>query len=116
MSITGRPAIGQKKREVGKDPAYISRMHDLPCVICQTFGEPQLSITQAHHCIHGRGSFRRVPDAQAIPLCEGHHQGNFDTSKVALHRQPTKWKRLYGEDTQYIARTQAAIEGEDAEW
>jgi hypothetical protein len=94
----------------GKDPRYIHALHNLPCVICDRYGEEQKSHTQAHHCIHGRGSFRKVPDRQSIPLCEGHHQGNFDTSKVALHRQPTRWKRLYGEDTQYIAATLDMVE------
>jgi hypothetical protein len=44
-----------------------------------------------------------------IPLCEGHHQGLMDTGKVALHQQPSKWKRLYGQDTDWITWTEERI-------
>ena len=91
----------------GKDPAYLAWLHTLPCVICWEWGLPQLSPTQAHHCIHGRHSFRKVPDRKSIPLCEGHHQGDFDTSKVALHREPAEWKRLYGADVEWIGWVEA---------
>jgi hypothetical protein len=37
-----------------------------------------------------------------------------DTSKVAVHHQPSRWKRLYGPDTDWIARTQDAIEAMEA--
>lgn len=97
------------KRDNGKDPAYLSAIHDLPCVICHHFGEPQMSITQAHHTICGRGSNRRTPDRQAIPLCEGHHQGDFDTTKTPIHRQRAEWVRKYGPDTDWIAWTQEQI-------
>ena len=98
---------GQKpgKRADGKDPAWLARVAALPCAICHHFGLPQLSETQVHHCIHARFSFRKVPDRQTIPLCEGHHQGDFDKSKMALHRQPSAWKAAYGQDHEYIAWT-----------
>jgi len=47
-----------------------------------------------------------VPDIMAVPLCEGHHQGLFDTSKLALHRAPSEWRNKYGPDTDWIAPTQ----------
>lgn len=81
----------------------LAALHDLPCCICHEYGLPQLSPTQAHHCIHGRYSTRRAPDEMTIPLCEGHHQGDFDTTKVALHRHPAEWRRAYGEDTRWIS-------------
>lgn len=85
-----------------KDPDYLSRLHDLPCVICDAYGETQTSPTQAHHVIHGRGGNIRTSDLRAIPLCEGHHMGDFDTSKVALHREPAAWKAAYGLDTDWV--------------
>ena len=85
---------------------YLSAIHQLPCVVCDAFGEPQSSPTQAHHTICGRYSARKTPDKQAIPLCEGHHQGMFDTSKTAIHRGKKSWVSKYGPDTDYIAVTQ----------
>lgn len=85
------------------NPAYLAAVRGLPCIICAEFGEQQLSPTTAHHVIHGRFSQRKTPYDMAIPLCDGHHQGMFDRSKVALHNEPSKWKRLYGEDHEWSA-------------
>ncbi len=104
-NIAGIP-VRQKAEKVKRNPAYLERVRGLPCCICEAFGEWQMSPTSAHHPIHGRFSQRRVPDEMAIPLCEGHHQGLMDGSKVALHKEPSKWKRLYGEDHEWIAVTQ----------
>lgn len=100
-----------RKRAHGRDPAYLSEIHRLPCIICDAYGEPQNSPTQAHHTTNGRFSNLRTPDRQAIPLCEGHHQGLLDTSKVAYHRDRAEWERRYGKDTDWISVTQDAIEG-----
>jgi len=35
---------------------------------------------------------------ETIPLCDGHHQGMFDTSKTAVHREPDAFKAKYGTD------------------
>lgn len=104
MNISAlRGPLGQKQKRDGKDPEYLAKVAELPCVICVEFGMIQTSPTQCHHPIHGRFSTRKTPDRMVIPLCEGCHQGNFDTSKVALHRQPSKWKRLYGNDYDWIS-------------
>lgn len=109
MNLTGARPLGLKSRESGKDPAYLSKVRELSCVICRAFGEPQLSPTQAHHPIHGRFSQRKTPDRMAIAICEGHHQGEFDTSKIALHREPKAWREKYGADHEWIALTQDMI-------
>ncbi len=106
MNLMNKPPAGQKQPKEGRDPAYLVRVRELPCCICEGFGERQASPTQAHHPIHGRGSTRKVPDRMAIPICEGHHLGDFDTSKIALHRDPDMWKEAYGLDHEYIAATQ----------
>ena len=99
MNLTDRP-IYQKgakkpaKKSPGKDPDYLAALHMLPCCICQAFSEAQSSPTQAHHTIHGRYSARKTPDRAAIPMCEGHHQGLRDTSKIPLHSQPEGRIRL----------------------
>jgi len=88
-----------------KDRARLEAVAQLPCCICHEHGMEQMSRTQVHHTIHGRFSNRKSPDSKTIPLCEGHHQGNFDTSKIALHREPALWRELYGDDTDWLDRT-----------
>ena len=103
--LYNRGPLGLRTPKEQPDPAYIARLHDLPCCICEAFGEIQYTPTTAHHVIHGRFSQRKTPDRMAIPLCADHHQhgGN---GKAALHANPAKWKRLYGEDHTYTAGTQ----------
>jgi hypothetical protein len=105
-NLAGLPALGIKQPKAEPRPDYLDRVRELPCCICEAFGEWQQSPTTAHHVIHGRHSQRKTPDIMAIPLCDGHHQAERDGSKVALHHEPDEWKRRYGVDTDYIAPTQ----------
>lgn len=98
-----------KQPKAKPNPKYLKAVRQLPCVICQSFGEIQKSPTTAHHPIHGRFGNHKRPDDTAIPLCDGHHQGTFDTSKTAVHREPEKWQRKYGYDTDYISVTQDVL-------
>lgn len=109
MDLSDRGAPGLKTKRPKPNPAHIARVRAMPCVICFEWGFPQLSPTAAHHCIHGRFGTRKAPDEMTIPLCEGHHQGLMDTSKVALHREPSKWKRLYGPDHSWISWVEARL-------
>lgn len=95
-----------KQPKAAKDPAYLARVRELPCCICEAFGEQQLSPGTAHHPIHGRYSGRKRPDRESICLCDGHHQGTFDHSKLAIHNGKEAWAEKYGPDTDYIAPTQ----------
>ncbi len=106
-----RGPLGLKAQREAPDHDRLARIHELPCVVCLVHGLVQTSPTQAHHCIHGRHGTRRSPDSMAIPLCEGHHQGLMDTSKVALHREPERWKALYGLDTDYLELTNKLLAG-----
>lgn len=108
MNLTGQP-IWTKGERAKKDPAYLKRVRQLPCVVCQNFGETQMSKTTAHHPICGRHGTARRGDDTAIPLCDGHHQGTFDTSKIAIHNERTKWVELYGEDVEYIDQVQESL-------
>lgn len=101
----------RKLEKQAKDSAYLAKVSRLPCCICEAFGELQLSMTTAHHPIHDRHGNERVPDHEAIPLCDGHHQGNFDTSKTAIHRGKKTWRAKYGSDRDYIAATQDKLLG-----
>ena len=90
--------------------SYKSDIHKVDCVICKAFGLRQESPTTMHHWIMGRYSQRKTPDLEAIALCDGHHQANFDDSKIAIHSEPKKWKAAYGKDNAWIEATQKAVE------
>lgn len=114
MNLTGQPIYSKDpsyrtKRNSGDNPEYLKRVRQLPCVICQEFGMRQESPTTAHHVIMGRGGSRRTPDIMAIGLCDGHHQGTFDTSKIAIHRNPKAWREAYGEDVDWVGWTQEKL-------
>lgn len=98
-----------KKPKPAKDRKYLAKVRELPCVICEEWGIEQTSPTAAHHCIHGRYSQVKSPDCMAIPLCEGHHQGLWDNTKIALHKEPGLWHEFYGDDVDYIHRTQERL-------
>lgn len=100
-NLAQKPPLGLKNKKHKKDEKFLQEIRSRRCIICQTFNEPQLSPTTAHHPIMERFGTRKRSDREAIPLCDGHHQGNFDTSKVAIHREPLKWRELYGPDWNY---------------
>lgn len=100
----GVPAAGKRK-----DRNRLAAVAELPCCICTEYGMAQASPTQVHHCIHGRYSTAKAPDSMTIPLCEGHHQGLFDTSKLAIHRAKETWRETYGADTEWISWTEERL-------
>lgn len=87
---------------VSQGKAHMHLVGALPCVICHEWGMEQLSRTTVHHCIHGRGGNLRAPDNMVIPLCDGHHQGSFDNTKIAIHRNSKKWASEYGQDIHWL--------------
>lgn len=99
-----------KPAKAKPNPAYLAKVRALPCCICEAFGEVQASPTTAHHTICGRYGTRKTPDEMAIPLCDGHHQGDFDKTKLAIHRDRAEWVQRYGPDTDFIAITQDKLE------
>jgi len=109
--------MSQKPPTAARDRAYLAAIHDLPCAVCDAFGQVQTSRTEAHHTICGRYSQAKTPDRQAIPLCQEHHQGlDFITSdKLAIHKGKESWVAAYGPDTDYIATTQDKILGMERE-
>ena len=104
MNLTLR-GVSQKPVKAKPNLAYLRRVRELPCCICEAFGEIQMSPTAAHHVIHGRYGNLRTADDRAIPLCEGHHQGMLDGTKLALHRAPQQWRNRYGPDTEWTEPT-----------
>lgn len=101
--------VQQKTGKAAKDPAYLARVRRLPCCICDAYGFQQMSPTEAHHPICERYGNEKVPDREVIPLCNGHHTGDFDTSKIAIHRVRFEWVTTYGSDRDWIAATQDRI-------
>ena len=102
MNIGDKPPLGLKKPKAKKDKNYLQWLREQPCCVCARWGEIQHSPTQAHHCIHDRFGTEKRPDREAIPLCEGHHQGLWDRTKIALHQNPRRWKETYGPDWSYV--------------
>lgn len=103
-NLAQRPPLGLKQKKKKKDPKHLEYIRSLPCCVCQAFYEVQLSPTAAHHTIHDRFSTGKTSDSLAIPLCEGHHQGLWDKSKLAIHEHPKKWREKYGEDYNFVGK------------
>lgn len=80
-----------------KEKAYLSLLASFGCYCCRTEGiETEAMI---HHIREGMGMSQRANHiGGTIPLCEGHHQGNFDTNKLAFHRSPKLWREKYGSE------------------
>lgn len=110
MNLMGKEPLGLKEGKAAKDPAYLQKVRELPCCICEAFGFPQTTPTEAHHPICERHSNEKAPDREAIPLCDGHHQGDFDTTKTAIHRDRALWVEWFGSDREWIAPTKDKIE------
>lgn len=106
MNLSNRGPLGLRAPKAAQDLAYLARVRGLPCCICEAFGEHQRTPTQAHHVCHGRFSSRKTPDRMAIPLCDGHHQGEFDTTKLAIHQEKAAWLEAYGPDYEWTPQTQ----------
>ena len=100
-----RKPLGLKGAPPAGRPDYLEAVHQLPCIICWSFGEIQDTPTTAHHPICGRYSQAKAPDICAIPLCHRHHQGH-DLGDCSIHFHRAEWVRRYGPDTDYIAVTQ----------
>lgn len=97
------------RTEPRKSPEYLEAIHNLPCAVCASRGWQQSSPTQAHHVICERFSQVKTPDVMAIPLCDGHHLGMVDKTKIAIHQSKLAWVEAHGPDTGFIARTQNAL-------
>jgi hypothetical protein len=83
-----------------RDPAYLARVAELPCVVCGVYG------VHVHHQT-GSGMGRKADDYDTFPLCPRHHQhGNYG---VALHAGEKEWERLHGTQEEHVKKTQLAL-------
>ncbi len=101
MNLTGQK-VRQKATKFPEDKPRLGRVKGMGCIICEEFGEPQMSPTDAHHPICDRYSQVRTPDAFATPFCDGHHQQKWDATKTAIHSQRAEFVEKYGPDHAYI--------------
>ena len=100
-NLAKKPPVGLKTGKPKKNKKNLDKIRQMPCCFCQRFGKNQQPPTTAHHPIHERFGTEKVADEKAIPLCEGHHQGLWDQSKIAIHKEPKLWQETYGADYSY---------------
>lgn len=99
-----------KPPKAPKDKTYIEFVKQLPCVICEAYGEPYgQAPSDAHHPTHGRNSQARMPDHTVIPLCKAHHQTG-EHGKPAWHSgRRGEFIAAYGPDIDYIDATKDRV-------
>ena len=54
---------------------YLGRVKSLECVLCSLLGQPQTSVTEAHHIRTGHGLGDRASDYLTVALCVDCHRG-----------------------------------------
>jgi hypothetical protein len=96
MTLHAVPKPAKPIRGTVAAKRYMDLVAQVSCVCCNRYG------VQVHHCIHGRFSQGRASDFDTIPLCKPHHD--------ELHCMPKWWQAKYGQDTDYIGPTRAAVE------
>jgi len=100
------------KHSVG-DQDHLDAVAAQGCIACLMDGNPGVT-----SCIH---HVKRRPDGQkygygqrsihkrVLPLCEGHHQGQLDISKVAFHRNPGAFEFRYGSELGLLVLVDALL-------
>lgn len=61
-------------RATAQEKARIDRMMKLGCSACAVIGVPNLVATECHHIVVGN---KRLGHWYTIPLCSGHHRGQW---------------------------------------
>jgi hypothetical protein len=89
--LAHRGPLGPKAGKAKKDPARLAAVAQLPCVIC---GARPVHV---HHCISGRYSQRKAPDAMTISLCPACHLG-----PDGIHQNKAAWEAAHGPDYGFL--------------
>lgn len=98
-----------RPKHTAAEDAYLSGITALGCEACDIDEHPD-TLAAVHHPRHDErgqnyGMGGRAPHKRGIPLCEGHHQGKVDTSKIAIHDDPLAFEARYGTEEELLART-----------
>ena len=96
-----------------KEKLHLNKVARIGCYCCRVDGLGEVP-AMIHHIREGKGMGQRASHFETIPLCEGHHQGNWDTSKLAFHRSPRKWRERYGRESDIVKGINSVIESLDA--
>lgn len=104
-----------KPPKAKKDPAYLAKVRELPCVCCGAHGP-----NEAHHCrdlpdFRERGLYKRVPgaamkshDHDTIPLCPHCHW--------LFHNRRPDFHAICGKDYGHIGVTRIAVSGGEVDF
>lgn len=87
-----------------KNRQHLSRIHDLPCVLCKALGVEQTTRTEAHHARTGEGMAQRAPDVLAIAICTEHHTG-----RRGIHGDRSALRQAKVDELDLLALTLEAI-------
>jgi hypothetical protein len=104
---------GDRPRATPEERAHLGATAALGCIAC-FMDTGQFVACNVHHLRAGLGRSQRASHFEVLPLCEGHHQGNIDTSKVAFHRAPKTFELRYGTEVQLL-QTVYKLLGKDFE-
>jgi len=111
-----KPMKKKSKRPATKaEKEYMNRVTALGCVACEIDGNFDTPCG-IHHPRHGEdgqnvGTGGRSEHTRGIGLCEGHHQGLLDTTKIAIHRDPEGFTARYGTEEELVALTHFKLYG-----
>lgn len=107
--VARRPMRRRPRRaRPGDDPAYLALVRTLPCC-ARHLGTPCRGIMHAHHAGEEKGVGMKPPDRTAIPMCSGHHLGEWhdDAGRGAFRGWTQAQRRAWSNEQ--IAATLAAL-------
>jgi hypothetical protein len=95
-----RPPMTPEERE------HLDRVAKLGCWCCEVEGRPNPR-ADIHHIRQEYGASQRASHWEALPTCEGHHQGMravVDKTKVAFHRAAKTWRLKFGSEVEVLLK------------
>ena len=95
------------KAHTVEEDAHLSAVVGLGCQACLHDGHPDTPTTVHHSRTRPDGqkygAGLRASHFETMGLCEGHHQGQLDTSQLAFHRNPQAFEARYGTELEILA-------------
>lgn len=106
-----RPSKAQRKNRgpaTKSEKEFMARVRRLGCLACR-HDTGQWVAPALHHIRQDYGK-KRASNWEVLPLCEGHHQGLLDGTKLAFHRASRTWCARYGTEVQLLQVVYEALE------